>query len=577
MKADLVLKNGYIYSVNKEESIFEAIAMKDKKIVWTGSNAEVEAFVGEQTKVIDLEGKFAMPAAFDSHAHMTSGGIASTQEIDLTTAASKEEILSRIREYIAEHPEKEFYIGTGFCRPYFDELGPTKEMLDEICNDKPIWVSDLNAHCCWVNSKALENAGITKDTPNPPGGIFQRYGKDGDVTGFIIECPAVDYAKRNIPPYSKEQWKEAILEAQKLYHKQGFTATYEAGMYLDVPEVMDAYNELAEEGLLKLRVRAAWWINETMTEEEMDAYLDRIEKWAKDFKTDYFQFNSIKILMDGCIEDKSAYMLEPYLNAETPGYMGESSISKESFQMMLEKIEERKMQVHIHQIGDRVAEEALEKFEELQEKYGDRDRRNTFAHCQCLSTDQIKRMGALKMCAATSSNWAVISPETTYGVYIPAIGVEKTSHMYRIHSLMREGVNISYHSDYYVSVPTIPYELYSALTRSYPKSQFDAWYDGTEIILSDKRIFPAKENESVPLPPYDEVISLPEALKMLTYNGAYTHFMEKEYGSIEAGKWADIVVLDGNPFTYVASDIEKIGELKPCMTIFDGEVVYEGE
>lgn len=576
MQADLVLKNGYIYTATERERVYEAVAVCDRKIAAVGTNAEIAPWIGGHTRVIDLQGKFVMPSAFDSHAHMVYAGISMTQEIDLTTAASKEEILNGIRQYIEAHPDKTFYVGAGFGRTYFDDLGPTKELLDEICADKPIWIMDLNQHTCWLNSKALENAGITKDTPDPVGGLFKKHPVTGELTGLVVECPAMDYAKRNIPPYTKEQWKEAILVSQKLYHSLGFTSVYEAGMYLNVPEVMEAYDELAREGRLKLRVRAGWWINEEMTSEEMDAYLDRVERWSRDFCTDYFQFSSVKILLDGCIEDKSAYMLEPYLNAEE-GYCGELSISKESFQMMLEKIEQRKMQVHIHQIGDGVAEYALEKFEELAEKYGDRDRRNTFAHCQCLSSEQIKRMGALHMCAATAANWAVVSPEVHYECYIPAVGVEKASHMYRVNSLMRAGVNVSYHSDYYVSVPNIAYELYSALTRRYPQEQFEQWYDTTDKVRSGRQVFPGEDNESVPLPPYDEVISLADSIRMLTCNGAYTHFMEKKLGTIEVGKWADFVVLDGNPFEFVAANLEKIGAIKPLMTIFDGEVVYRRE
>ena len=573
-KADKILMNGIIYAADNKEMTYEAVAINGKKIVALGSNEEVKTWADENTQIIDLDGKFVMPGIFDAHNHLPLGAITHTEEIELTSSVGKENILNDIKSYVNDNPNNEYYVGLGFARTYFDEIGPRKEWLDEICPDKPMWITDQGGHSCWLNTKALENAGITKDTPNPLGGVFKKHPETGELTGLVIEDPAIMYAKRNLPKYTKDQYKKAILWAQEFFNSEGVTAMYDASLYEDMPEIYDAYNELAQEEKLTMRVRAGWYISESKDESEIDRFLDNTSKLNEAFNTPYFKPNSVKLLRDGTFEDQTAYMTEPYLNGED-GNCGEPSISKENFEMMLDKLDERKIQVHIHQIGDAVAAEALDKFEEMAERRGKWDSRNTFAHVQYLKKDHIRRMGNLGMTAATSPNWAVLSPDVHYAVYLPSVGEERTTHLYQINSLQRAGVTVGYHTDYYVSEPDLGGALYSAITRAYPKKQFEYYYSESEYEQNSILKFPQEEHISSPLPPYDETISLAEAIKLMTYNGAYLNFMEDEIGSIEVGKYADMIVLESDPFKLMVEDMEKIAELKPIMTIFDGKIVYE--
>ena len=572
--ADLILRNGVIYTADSREMSYEAVAIRDKKIIVVGSNDEVKKWADENTQIINLDGKFVMPGIFDAHNHLPLGAITHTEEIELTSYVNKEDILKEIERYVKDNPNNEYYVGLGFGRTYFDDLGPKKEWLDEICCDKPMWIIDQGGHSCWLNTKAFENAGITKDTPNPLGGVFKKHPETGELTGLVIEDPAITYAKRNVPKYSKEQYKKAILWAQEFFNSEGVTAMYDASLYENEPGIYNAYNELAQEGNLTMRVRAGWYISEPKDEKEMDRFLENTSKLNETFDTPYFKPNSVKILRDGTYEDQTAYMSEPYLNGEE-GNCGEPTITKENFEMMLDKLDERRIQVHIHQIGDAVASEALDKFEEMAECRGRWDSRNTFAHVQYLKKDYIRRMGNLGMTAATSPNWAVLSPDVHYSVYLPAVGEERTTHLYQINSLQRAGVTVGYHTDYYVSEPDLGGALYSAITRAYPKKQFEYYYSESGYEQNSICKFPQEEHISSPLPPYDETISLAEAIKLMTYNGAYLNFMEDEIGSIEVGKYADMIVLESNPFELIVKDMEKIADLKPIMTIFDGKIVYE--
>ena len=571
INAQKILINGVIYTVDSSSSIFEAMAIADKKIIALGTNEEVIKLKQPDTEIIDLEGKFVMPGIFDAHCHLPYGAITQTQEIDLIGVLGVDNVLNTIREYVESHPDNPFYLGLGFARTDFDEIGPRKELLDEICSDKPMWISDSSGHCVWMNSNAFENAGITKDTPEPFGGVFKKYPETGELTGIVLENPAINYAKQNLPKYTVNQYKEAILWVQNFYNSLGITSMYEAGIVLEEPEIYEAFKELADEGKLTLRVRGGYWICASKTPEEMDEYLDYTAKLSEGFKTEYYKPNSIKILRDGSIEDQTAYMLEPYLNSKN---YGEASIDKETFHMMLEKIDSKGIQVHIHQIGDAVAEEAIEKFEELEMKNGKRDRRNTFAHCQYLKNDQITRMGKLGMCATVCGNWAVLSPDVHYDVYMETVGYERTTNQYKINSLMKAGVKAAFHSDYFVSIPNLGYELYSLLTRQYPNEQFDTYYEDRDFVLTNTKAFPQETNVSSPLPPYDETISLSESIKFLTYNGAYLNFMENEIGSMEVGKFADFIVLNKNPFDLIVKDLEELATVKPIMTFFDGTLVY---
>lgn len=569
--AQKILTNGVVYTVDGLNSIHEAIAIADKKIIAIGTNEEMLKLKTADTEIIDLDGKFVMPSIFDSHCHLPYGAITQTQEIDLIGVIGVDNVLNIIREYVYSHPNNPFYLGLGFARTDFDEIGPRKELLDEICSDKPMWISDSSGHCVWMNSKAFENAGITKNTPDPSGGIFKKHPETGELTGIVLENPAINYAKQNLPKYTVNQYKQAILWVQEYYNSLGITSIYEAGIVLEEPEIYQAFEELAEEGKLTLRIRGGYWICDSKTPQEMDEYLDYTAKLSQNFKTEYYKPNSIKILRDGSIEDQTAYMLKPYLNSEN---YGEASIDKETFEMMLEKIDNKGMQVHIHQIGDAVAQEALEKFEEIENKNGKRDRRNTFAHCQYLRDDQIDKMGKLGMCATVCGNWAVLSPDVHYDVYMHTLGYERTTNQYKINSLIKAGVTAAFHSDYFVSVPNLGYELYSLLTRQYPKEQFDSYYEGRDYVLSSKKEFPQESHISSPLPPYDEVITLSQSIKFLTYNGAYLNFMEKEIGSLEIGKFADFIVLNKNPFDLISKDLQELSTIKPILTFFDGTLVY---
>ena len=300
--ADTVLVNGQFYIVDKKKSWAEAVAIKDGTIVYVGSMEGIDPYMGQQTESIDLKRKFAMPAFVDSHMHPAANAYAHLYQAALFDVSTHEEYIDKIREFAKENPNLKGIMGAGFDRALYDSIGPRKEWLDKIDSTRSIGIISRDIHSMWVNSKTLEILGITKDTPDPKGGVIQRDPKTGEPAGLLQEMAAMNPIWEIMPWATKEEYKTALLWLQKRLNAKGITTAHDAWTEFDL-NYYRAYNELAKEGKLTVRYRGSWYIDPEGHKQQISEGLSL----AKQFNHPHFKAHSFKFLTDAVLEEETAF------------------------------------------------------------------------------------------------------------------------------------------------------------------------------------------------------------------------------------------------------------------------------
>lgn len=540
LKPDLVLKNGSIYTVDKDLSWAQAMAIAQDKIVFVGTNADIEPFIESGTEVIDLNGKMVLPGFVDAHAH-PSHAMDLVGNISLYSQDSLEKYKRVISEFVVSHPDTDTYRGSGWNDALFPNRGPSKEILDAIASNQPIALVSYDGHSLWVNSVVLERAQITKDTPDPDGGVIERDPVSGEPNGTLRET-ASKLVEHVIPDYSIKERKNALLAYQEMANKAGITLCHDA--MLDVQSIA-AFKELEAEGHLNMRFRGA--INmepDRGTQEQLDMLLDeRVNN-----KHPYFQTNTAKIFVDGVVEGGTAYLLEPY--EHKPGFRGESIWNPDSLKNISAVLDKEDFQNHYHVIGDAATRVTLDALEYAQKNNKERDSRHLITHLQLVAPEDIRRFKPLGVIGVPQPFWFKVD-EYYWQLALPYLGKERADMQYPMQSFLDAGVMMASASDFPVTIPFDPLiGIEIGITRS-------------EIgIIQDEILRP------------EESANLADMLASFTLNGAYANFLENETGSLVAGKQADIVILDQNLFDLPPSNIAKTNVL---LTVVDGKQVYRDQ
>lgn len=538
--ADLVVY-GNIYTSDETAPWAEAVAVKDGFYTYVGDAEGVKEFIGENTEVKEYKEGMITSGLVDSHSHGHSGGISGLFEFEMFDDFTVDEYVATLTAFIEENPDLDFYKGVGWANASFDQNGPTKDILDAVCAYKPVVIQSEDYHSYWANSKALEMAGITAETEDIPGGVISR-NEAGEPMGTIRDN-ACGLIEAIAPTYSVEQYKEAILFYQTMALELGETMYFEPMVNLDGTEkILQAYNELDEAGELLIQTYGGYELvcSETTVDE-----VAHVAELVEASKGGMFELRDIKVLLDGVVEGKTAYLKEAYADEED--YVGEVLFDEETLTAMISAANKLGVGVHIHAIGDAAVTMALDCFESSQKETGVEDIRNAITHLQLVDPADYPRFKELNVIAALNPYWALREPGYFYDLEVPYLGLERAEGEYPVKSLINAGAVVTCASDYPVTIPPAPLNaIQTGVIRMYP---------GEEDTL---------------LGP-DERASVEELLKASTINSAYQMRCEDIRGSITVGKEADMTVL-GTDIT--KCDPEMIDSTEILAVIIRGKIAF---
>lgn len=538
---DLILFNGKIYTLDKNNTKAEAIAIKDNKIEDIGTNEEILKLKCKDTVMVDIEGKMIVPGFIDSHMHLLSYGYTLTK-VNLNRARSIDDLIKFGRDFAARENLKngDWILGRGWNNDYFsDKRFPNRYDLDKISTEFPVCYTRACGHVAIVNTKALEEAGISKNSHQITGGKFDL-DENGEPLGIFREN-ALDLIYSIIPDPDIEKVKTMITTCIDDAVKQGITSIhtddFEQLPKKDYEKIIKAYMELIEEGKLNARVYEQCLIPQV---KKLKEFLDKgyLTGWGNE----YFKIGPLKLLSDGSLGARTAYMTEPYTDNNLT--IGISIFSQEELDELVMTAHNDGMHVVIHCIGDAAMNMAFNSFKKALIQNPREDHRHGIVHCQITNLDLLEKFRDLNVVAYVQPIFL------HYDLHIveDRIGKERAKYTYNWKRMIEMGVHVVGGSDSPVEKFDILPNMYSAITRKdlngYPKN---GW-------LPDQRV------------------SVEEALRMFTIEGAYASFEENIKGTLEVGKYADIAVLEKNIYEVEPDEIK---DIKVDLTIMDGRIVFK--
>ncbi len=536
--ADLLLRGGAVYTVDAPRSWATAVGVKDGRIIYVGSDSVPDGLIGPGTDVVDLDGKMLLPGFQDGHVHLLAGGV-ELGECALFGIGSAAAIVDSLEACAAARPDAPWVRGAGWELTTFPGAKPPKALLDSITGGRPAIIDAADGHSAWANSKALELAGITRDTPDPPDGRIERDPRTGEPSGTLRE-EAISLVARLLPERTDAERAAGLARGQRLANEAGITSALEAS----APEsYLRAYAEADRAGKLTLRLTVA--VDGEPDSTGIQGVLDRLKDWRTRYATPRVRPVAAKLYQDGVIESGTAALLAPYL--DRAGDAGQPIHTQAVLDSLAEALDREGWQIHVHAIGDRAIRMTLDAFEHSARVNGPRDARHTITHLQLIDPDDMPRFRSLGVVANFEPFWAN-GDEYLTRLAEPALGRNRSRWLYPIGSMVEAGAVVSGGSDWSVS----------SLRP----------LDGMQVAIS--RSVPSEASAGKTWLP-DEVVDLPTAIAMYTINAAYQNHQEQSTGSIEVGKLADFVVLRENLFEVAPHEIHSVAVLR---TIVGGETVF---
>ncbi|QJW44639.1 amidohydrolase [bacterium BFN5] len=559
--ADLVLTHGVVYTADDRDTVSEAVAVKDNKVIFVGSDAAVQPYVGEYTTIIDLQGKMLIPGLIDTHMHPPGLSLSELYEVQLANLSSLPEYVAAIRAFIAQHPESKAVYGRGWSWGAFsgEELikGPRKEYLDAITTEIPIVLRANDGHSLWINSKALAVNGVNETTESPDGGVVEKDMQSGALWGVLKESAMWLIA---LPEYTLSQYETAMLEFQTKMHRFGITSLLcIAGTF--APNILKTFEHLEQSGCLSLRIRAAMAIH---ADGDLIEQFSSLSELRKRYQAPSLQIITAKFFTDGVVEGGTSYLLQPYAPGAGKGdeHYGEFLWDEAKLQKAFTMANQQGLQIYVHSTGDASTKKVLDILETIQDQVPSGDYRNTITHLQLVDQGDVPRFKKLQVIASVQPYWHFKGPNWWESVDYRILG-ERAKTEYPLKTFFAHGVTVTSSSDY--PVTNVPYPMRAidvGVTRNMDNGSF---YGVDDIETMDDERYLLNGNERA---------TVQQMLKSFTINGAYAMFMEESIGSIEIGKLADLVVLDQNLLAINPSDIDKV---QVEMTFMDGKLVYKRE
>ncbi|MFJ5723069.1 amidohydrolase [Streptomyces sp. NPDC093149] len=542
-KPDLIFTRGPIHTGDPARTRASSLAVTGERITAVGHD-EVRELIGPDTEVIDLQGKLLLPGFQDSHIHAVFGG-RELAECDLTGTVGVEDYLTRIRSYADAHPDHSWITGGGWSMESFDGGLPTRQLLDSVIPDRPVLLTNRDHHGAWANTRALELAGVTRESADPFDGRIERE-PDGTPSGMLQEG-ATALVSRIVPPSTPADRLAGLLRAQKLLHSLGVTGWQDAllGVFGGNPDPSDAYLTAAREGTLTARVTGALWWDRERGAGQIPELISQREQLSHG----RFRARAVKIMQDGIAENFTAAMTAPYLDGCgcATGNSGLSFVDPVALRSYVTELDAHDFQVHFHALGDRAVREALDAVEAAVEAHGRRGNRHHLAHLQVVHPDDLARFARLGATANIQPLWAAHEPQMDE-LTIPFLGPERASWQYPFGSLLRAGATLAAGSDWPVSSPDPIAGIHVAVNRMEPGA-------------TDGRVF---------LP--EQCLDLATAVAAYTAGSAHVNGHD-DTGSLLPGHLADLVVLDRDIFTLPP---EEIAEARVLRTYVGGTLVHSG-
>jgi predicted amidohydrolase YtcJ len=543
--ADLVLTNAAVYTVNASRPWAQAIAVRGGRIVAVGTDAEVSALAATTTRRVDLGGRFVMPAFHDAHVHPVSAGVELGQcnLNDLDTAAAT---LAAVTACVTAQQGRPWLVGGGWALTAFPDGQPRRDALDAVTGAQPAALSSADGHTLWVNSAALAAAGITRDTPDPEAGRIDR-DPSGEPTGLLRES-ATALVSRHVPPTTAAEYEAGLLRAVAAMNRVGIVAFQEASAR---EPMVAAYRSVARQGTLTARARLSLYADPARDASQVDDFV----RWRQEATEPGVAAGTVKIFIDGVIEAETAALLEPYVPLPgtprgRPATRGLPNFTDAALQALVTRLDREGFQIHMHAIGDAGIRQGLDAIAAAARANGQRDRRPHIAHVQLFHPADIPRFRDLGVVANVQPLWAY---EDSYirTLTEPRLGPARARWLYPFASLHRAGVQLAGGSDWSVSSVNPLDAIQVAVTRRALTAPADA---------------PAWRPE--------ERLDLATALAAYTAGGAYVSFEDRDSGSLEVGKFADLIVLDQHLF---AIPPEQIHKTRVLWTLLEGRPVFTAD
>ncbi|KOU54630.1 amidohydrolase [Streptomyces sp. WM6378] len=539
--ADLVFTGGPVLTLDAARSRATTVAVTGDRITAVGHD-EVRELIGPKTRVVDLAGKLLVPGFQDAHVHPVSAGI-ELARCDLTGLITATDTLAAVRAYADAHPEQEWITGGGWSMEAFEGGSPTRDLLDRVVPDRPVYLPNRDHHGAWVNTRALTLAGITRDTPDPADGRIER-DATGEPTGLLQEG-AMDLVGRLTPRSTPADRLAALLRAQAHLHSYGITAWQDAivGSFGSMDDPADAYVAAARDGSLTARVVGALWWDRERGAEQIPELVER----RRELSHGRFSAGSVKIMQDGVAETGTAALLGPYLDACgcATANTGTSFVDPAELRSYVTQLDALGFQAHFHALGDRAVREALDAVQAARETNGWTDTRPHLAHLQIVHPDDIDRFRALGATANIQPLWASHEPQMDE-LTIPFLGEERAAWQYPFAALLHSGATVAAGSDWPVSSPDPMEGIHTAVNRIAPGEKGPAFLPAQRITLT-------------------------AAFAAYTAGTAHVNHLD-DTGSIRAGALADLAVLDRDPY---AAPPEEIGATRVLATYVGGRQVHD--
>jgi hypothetical protein len=536
---DLIVHNARVFAADGSAPFDGAVAVRGNQILRVGEARAIRRLRRRGTLEIDARGGTVMPGFNDAHLHFISGGLG-LERANLLGATTLDEIRATIKAFAERYPDRPWVIGRGWYYEPFPGGLPTKELLDALVPDRPAYMTAYDGHTAWVNSKALEIAGVTRKTPHPKDGVVVKDPTTGEPTGVLKEA-AKQLVGRFLPEPTREDKLRALRAAMREVQRLGITSVQNAHGDAEEFALYDALRQARE---LTVRTYSAVSLEAPLAEGDLARLDDLVRKYPDDA---LFKTGAVKLMGDGVIESHTAAMLAPYTNR--PGVKGQPFATDEEMKTVVSQVDARGWQVMIHAIGDGAIRQALDAYEHAARvnPAPARGRRHRIEHIETTDPADIPRFGALGVIASMQPFHGNPSPNQIV-VWAGNIGDERASRGWAYNSISKAGGRIVFGSDWPVVTPDPRMGLHVAVTRTTPDGvPAGGWYPG-------------------------ERVSLAQALEAYTSGAAYASFDEQRKGRLATGQLADIVVFSKDLFALPAG---KLLDAEVTHTIVDGRVVFE--